>query len=43
MRLLKLLLFLIVVGSAGLIGFAYFGNLDPEQQDVSQPVDLDGE
>lgn len=43
MRTLKVLVFLLVVGSVGLIGFAYFGNLDPEQDRVSVPIELDAQ
>ena len=39
-RLLKLLLFLIVIGAIGLVGYAYLGDLSPEQTDVSEPVEL---
>ncbi len=42
-RLFKLLLFLIVAGGVGLIGFAYFGDLSPQRQLVRQPVTLDVE
>ena len=40
MRLLKVLAFLIVVAGAGLVGFAYFGNLAPDQTPVAIPVEL---
>ena len=40
-RLLKFLLFLIVIGAAALVGYAYIGDLSPDQSDVSTPVDLD--
>lgn len=43
MRLIfKLLLFLLVLGGIGLVGYAYLGDLTPEQTDVTQPVILDG-
>lgn len=41
-RLLKLLLFLIVLGILGLVGYAYLGDLSPDQENVSQPVELNG-
>lgn len=41
-RLFKLLFFLIVLGALGVLGFAYLGDLSPEQNDVSEPVELDG-
>ncbi|MDF0602240.1 hypothetical protein P1J78_15985 [Psychromarinibacter sp. C21-152] len=43
MRLvIKLILFLLVVGAVGLTGYAYLGDMAPDQQDVSEPVILDG-
>lgn len=39
-RLIKLLFFLLIIGGIGLVGFAYLGDLSPEQTDISQPVDL---
>lgn len=43
MRLLKIFAFLIVMAGLGLVGFAYFGNLSPEQKQVSLPIDLDAQ
>jgi len=44
MRLIfKLLLFLLVLGGIGLVGYAYVGDLTPEQQDVTIPVILDAD
>ncbi len=40
-RLLKLLFFLVLIGVLALIGYAYLGDLSPEQSDVSEPVELD--
>ncbi len=40
-RLLKLLLILIVLGFLALVGFAYLGDLRPDQESVEQPVTLD--
>ncbi len=40
-RLLKLLVFLIVMGIAAIIGYAYFGDLTPNRIEVNQPVELD--
>lgn len=40
-RLLKLLLFLIIVGFIALVGFAYLGDLRPSQESIEQPVTLD--
>lgn len=39
----KGLLFLIVVGFVGLVGFAYLGDLSPEQVETTQPVTLNVE
>jgi hypothetical protein len=41
MRLIKFLVFLVLFGFLGLIGFAYLGDLRPAQSDVTQPVTLD--
>ncbi len=40
-RLLKLLVFLLLIGVIALVGYAYLGDLSPEQSDVSDPVELD--
>lgn len=40
-RLFKALVFLIILGFVGLVGFAYLGDLKPERTDVSAPVTLD--
>ncbi len=42
-RIFKVLLFLLVTGLAGLTGFAYFGNLSPDQTEIREPVTLDVE
>ncbi|WP_372603529.1 hypothetical protein [Actibacterium sp.] len=41
-RIFKVLVFLIIVGLVGLVGYAYLGDLDPQIRQVSQPVVLDG-
>lgn len=41
-RLLKLLIFLIVMSIFAIIGYAYFGDLSPNRVEVNQPVELDG-
>jgi hypothetical protein len=41
-RLLKLLVFLVVLGAIGLVAFAYLGDLSPQQTEIRVPVDLDG-
>ncbi len=43
LRILKLLVILVVLGFVGLTGYAYLGDLSPNQQDVRQPVKLDVE
>ena len=42
-RLWKFILVLIVLGALALIGFAYFGDLTPDRNVVSEPVELDAE
>lgn len=39
----KGLVILVVLGFIGLTGFAYLGDLSPNQQPVTQPVVLDGQ
>ncbi|TCM83415.1 hypothetical protein [Rhodovulum steppense] len=41
LRLLKVLVFLVVVGFVGLVGFAYLGDLTPDQTVVSESLTLD--
>lgn len=41
-RLLKILFLLVVVLVMAVLGYAYIGDLSPEQSDVSTPVELDG-
>jgi hypothetical protein len=40
-RILKVLIFLGVIGFLGLTGYAYLGDLSPEQGEVVKPVTLD--
>lgn len=42
LRLLKFLLVLVVLIAAAVVGYAYIGDLSPNQEDVSAPVTLDG-
>ncbi|MEM9708136.1 MAG: hypothetical protein AAF871_05035 [Pseudomonadota bacterium] len=42
-RLFKFILFLIVIGGLGVVGYAYFGDLSPTQDTVTEPVELDAE
>ena len=39
-RILKALALLALLGFAGLVVFAYLGDLSPEHRDVNQPVEL---
>ncbi|MEM6696581.1 MAG: hypothetical protein AAF626_18110 [Pseudomonadota bacterium] len=40
--LLKLLLVLVVLAAIAVVGYALVGDLSPEQQDVIEPVILNG-
>lgn len=40
-RLIKLLLFLVILAGIGLVGYAYIADLTPNQIRVSEPVTLD--
>lgn len=40
-RLLKLLLVVVAIGLAALVGFAYLGELTPQREEVSVPVEID--
>ncbi len=40
--ILKLILILAVLTALGVIGYAYLGDMSPDQADVSEPVILDG-
>lgn len=42
LRLLRLIFVLAVLIGSAVIGYAYLGDLSPEQTDVSEPVRLDG-
>ena len=41
MRLLRLVVVLAVMCGAAVVGYAYLGDLSPNQSEVSQPVTLD--
>ncbi|WP_413719990.1 hypothetical protein [Silicimonas sp. MF1-12-2] len=43
LRLLKILFVLMVLVGAAVIGFAYLGDLSPQQEEVSEPVSLDAD
>lgn len=40
-RLFKLLFFLLVIGGIGVVGYAYLGDLSPEQRDIKEQIELD--
>ncbi|WP_264464674.1 hypothetical protein [Kangsaoukella pontilimi] len=40
LRLLKLVLVLVVFVAAIVLGYAYLGDLSPDQEDVSEPLEL---
>ena len=42
-RLLKTLVFLVLLGFIGLTGYAYLGDMSPVVNEVNQPVTLDVE
>ena len=42
-RLIKTLLLLTVLGFAGLVGFAYLGDLGPVPSEERQPVELNAD
>ncbi|MEO0503475.1 MAG: hypothetical protein AAFZ14_09125 [Pseudomonadota bacterium] len=47
-RILKLLIFLLIIGFIGLVGYAYVGeffgaNFSPPQEETRMPVTLDAE
>ena len=42
-RLLKFLLFVLVVGFVGLSGYAYLGDMEPDRVERTEPVTLDAQ
>ena len=40
LRFLKFLMILLVLGGIGLVGFAYLGDISPDQEDRTIPVEL---
>jgi len=40
-RIIKVLLFLVLLGFIGLVGYAYLGDLSPGQSELRAPVKLD--
>lgn len=43
MRLLKLVLYLVILAAIGLVAFAYLGDLSPDQKEIRVPVELNAE
>ena len=41
--ILKFITILVFLGAIGLVGYAYLGDLSPEQSDVVAPVQLDAD
>ena len=41
-RLFKILFYLAVLVGMAVLGYAYLGDLSPEQEDVTAPVELNG-
>lgn len=42
MRTLKAIAVLVFLGAAGLIGYAYLGDLTPDRTETRIPVEIDG-
>ncbi|TCP61320.1 hypothetical protein EV663_10538 [Rhodovulum bhavnagarense] len=40
-RLIKILFFFVLLGFLGLVGYAYLGDLDPNQSERTQTMTLD--
>lgn len=40
-RIFGVLLFLLVLGFVGLTGYAYLGDLSPEQVEIRKPITID--
>lgn len=40
-RLFKAIFFLAVIAFAGLVGYAYLGDMTPARSEVTEPVELD--
>ena len=41
-RMLRVLIYLAILGALGLAGYAYLGDLSPERAEVRRPLVLDG-
>ena len=41
LRVVKFLLFLIVVVAAVVVGYAYLGDLSPDVTEIDEPIELD--
>ena len=40
-RLIKLVFWLVVLAAIAVVGYGYLGDLTPEREDISTPVELD--
>ncbi|GFE63701.1 hypothetical protein KIN_07750 [Litoreibacter roseus] len=40
-RFFKIMVFLLVTGFSAIVGYAYFGDLAPNQVEINQPVEFD--
>ncbi|MEM1428493.1 MAG: hypothetical protein AAGG09_03440 [Pseudomonadota bacterium] len=40
-KLFKFLAVLVLIGFVALVGYAYLGDLDPDQERVTEPVELE--
>lgn len=40
-RLLRYLFILIILGGIALVGYSFFGDLSPDQRDITVPVESD--
>lgn len=43
LRYLKVLAVLAVLAFVGLVGYAYLGDLSPQQDEIRLPIEIDGE
>ena len=43
MRLLKLVVVLILAALIALVGYAYFGDMDPARKEIRQPIPITSE
>ncbi len=41
LTILKFIAILLVLGAIGVVGYAYLGDMSPDQRDITAPVTLD--